>query len=68
MPGMDGVELIRRIKEQRPLDSVVIMISAMEWSLIEAETRSVGVHKFLSKPLFPSAIADIINECLGVTP
>jgi signal transduction histidine kinase/DNA-binding response OmpR family regulator len=65
MPGMDGIELTRKIKEQRPLDSVVIMISAMEWSVIEAEAKNVGVHKFLSKPLFPSAIADIINECLG---
>jgi signal transduction histidine kinase/CheY-like chemotaxis protein len=66
MPGMDGIELTRRIKERHPLDSVVIMISAMEWSVIEAEAKNAGVDKFLSKPLFPSAIADVINECLGV--
>ncbi|MDR2537279.1 MAG: response regulator [Treponema sp.] len=66
MPGMDGIELTQKIKERRPLDSVVIMISATEWSVIEAEAKSKGVDKFLSKPLFPSTIADVINECLGV--
>jgi CheY-like chemotaxis protein len=43
------------------------MISSGEWAGIEAEARSAGVDKFLSKPLFPSAIADCINQCLGVT-
>jgi CheY-like chemotaxis protein len=45
--------------------SVVIMISAAEWSDIENEARNAGVDKFLSKPLFPSAIADCINQCIG---
>jgi signal transduction histidine kinase/CheY-like chemotaxis protein len=65
MPGMDGVELTRRIKEKSLGTSVVIMISAMEWSAVMDEARHAGVDKFLSKPLFPSAIADCINECLG---
>jgi signal transduction histidine kinase/CheY-like chemotaxis protein/ABC-type amino acid transport substrate-binding protein len=67
MPGMNGIELTKKIKEQYPKESVVIMISAAEWSVIEGEAKSAGVDKFLSKPLFPSLIADIINECLGVT-
>ncbi|MDR1596544.1 MAG: response regulator [Treponema sp.] len=65
MPGMDGVELSRRIKERRLETSVVIMISAAEWNTVMDEARQAGVDKFLSKPLFPSAIADCINECLG---
>ncbi|MDR1946377.1 MAG: response regulator [Desulfovibrio sp.] len=65
MPGMDGIELSRRIREQCPRESVVIMISAMEWSSIEARAKEAGVDKFLPKPLFPSAIMDCINECLG---
>ncbi|MFP3040850.1 response regulator [Treponema primitia] len=72
MPGMDGVEFSRRVKERssgtsgvsQP-ESVVIMISAAEWSTVMDEARRAGVDKFLSKPLFPSAIADCINECLG---
>ncbi|MDR1979075.1 MAG: response regulator [Synergistaceae bacterium] len=66
MPGMDGIELSRRIKQNDANKSVIIMISATDLSVIEEEAKSVGVDKFLPKPLFPSAIADCINECLGV--
>jgi two-component system, sensor histidine kinase and response regulator len=66
MPGMDGIQLTREIKARKPEDSVVIMISATEWSAIAEEAKKAGVDKFLPKPLFPSVIAEIINECLGV--
>jgi signal transduction histidine kinase/DNA-binding response OmpR family regulator len=65
MPGMDGMEVSRRIKERGPDSSVVIMMSATEWSFIEDEAKDAGVDKFLSKPLFPSAIFDCVNECMG---
>jgi signal transduction histidine kinase/CheY-like chemotaxis protein/HAMP domain-containing protein len=74
MPGMDGIELSRRIKgraesgapeNKAPGSPVIIMISAAEWSVIEADAKKAGVDKFLSKPLFPSTLADIINNCLG---
>ncbi|AEF84704.1 sensory box histidine kinase/response regulator [Treponema primitia ZAS-2] len=65
MSGMDGVELSRRIKEGSTGNSVVIMISAAEWNIIEGDAKKAGVNKFLSKPLFASSVADIINDCLG---
>jgi CheY-like chemotaxis protein len=65
MPGMDGIELTGELKSRTPGKSVVIMISATEWGVIENDAKKSGVDKFLSKPLFPSAIADIINECFG---
>jgi signal transduction histidine kinase/DNA-binding response OmpR family regulator len=67
MPGMNGIELTRRIKEGTNAGdtSVVIMISSTEWTVIEEDAKKAGVDKFLPKPLFPSAIADCINECLG---
>jgi signal transduction histidine kinase/DNA-binding response OmpR family regulator len=65
MPGMSGIELSRKIKRQNANNAVVIMISAAEWHIIEKEARAAGVDKFLSKPLFPSDIADAINECIG---
>ncbi|MDR2618099.1 MAG: response regulator [Treponema sp.] len=68
MPGMDGIGLSRWIKERGGGNSVVIMISAMEWSAIEEDAKKTGISKFLSKPLFPSIIADCINECLGIAP
>jgi signal transduction histidine kinase/CheY-like chemotaxis protein len=64
MPGMDGLELSRRIKEQGDA-SVVIMISAAQWTAVEDDAKAAGVDSFLAKPLFPSAIADCITQCLG---
>jgi len=66
MPVMDGIQLTREIKARVTENSIVIMISALEWSVIADEAKAAGVDKFLSKPLFPSTIAEVINECLGV--
>ncbi|GHV90520.1 hypothetical protein AGMMS50268_10230 [Spirochaetia bacterium] len=66
MPGMNGLELSKKIKERDDGKSVVTMISGVEWSTIEADAKKAGVDRFIAKPLFPSAIADLINECLGV--
>ena len=65
MPGMDGIEVTRRIRASSKEKSVVIMISAMEWTVIEDDAKSAGVDKFLPKPLFPSSIADCISVCLS---
>jgi CheY-like chemotaxis protein len=66
MPGMDGIELAAQLKARASAKSVVIMISAAEWTVIEEQARKAGVDKFLSKPLFPSVVEDVINEFLGV--
>jgi len=68
MPDMDGITLAKVLKSKNdfPEKSVIIMISAAEWSAIADEAKKAGVDKFLSKPLFPSAIADSIAEAIGV--
>ena len=66
MPGMDGVELSQRIKSNNSRNSVVIMISSAELGAIEGNAKDAGVDRFMPKPIFPSMIADCINECLGV--
>ena len=66
MPGMDGIELAKHISTGEGNKSVVIMISASDWNEIEDVVKEAGISKFLPKPLFPSSIADCINECLGL--
>jgi signal transduction histidine kinase/CheY-like chemotaxis protein/ABC-type amino acid transport substrate-binding protein len=68
MPNMDGVELTKALRAHTSGSGnpVAIMISAVEWNIIEDKARNAGVDSFLSKPLFPSTIADIIDNCLGV--
>ena len=70
MPGMDGIQLTRKISELRSAKSgagksVVVMISSGDWNIFEKDAKDAGVDKFLGKPLFSSAIVDVINECLG---
>jgi CheY-like chemotaxis protein len=68
MPDMDGIELTRLLKTNvAGKKSVVIMISSTELTAIEDKAKEAGVDKFLSKPLFPSALLDIISECMGLT-
>ena len=65
MPVMDGIQLAAEIKKRTSGKSVVIMISAGEWTSIEAEATKAGVDKFLAKPLFPSDIFNLITECMS---
>ncbi|MDR0402296.1 MAG: response regulator [Treponema sp.] len=68
MPDMDGIELTRLIKNDvAGKKSVVIMISSIELTIIEDRAKKAGVDKFLSKPLFPSSLLDIISECMGLS-
>jgi len=68
MPDMDGIMLAKELKAKSssPEHTIVIMISAAEWSIVADEAKKAGVDKFLSKPLFPSAIADAITEAIGL--
>ncbi|MDR2901205.1 MAG: response regulator [Treponema sp.] len=68
MPDVDGISLTKEIRarEKDPGNSVVIMISSADLSSVEAEAKKAGVNKFLLKPLFPSSISDVINECIGI--
>jgi CheY-like chemotaxis protein len=65
MPGMNGIDLSRKIKKQGSGTSIIIMISATELRDIEDDAKDAGVDRFLAKPIFPSMILDAINECLG---
>jgi len=64
MPVMDGVELAGHIREKAGARPIITMISSYELAEIEDQAKGVGVDRFLPKPLFPSAIADLIAECV----
>ncbi|MDR1669240.1 MAG: response regulator, partial [Oscillospiraceae bacterium] len=69
MPGVDGIALTKEIRarEKNPGHSIVIMISSADLSVMEEDARKAGVDRFLLKPIFPSSIADVINDCIGIT-
>ncbi|MCL2705177.1 MAG: response regulator [Spirochaetaceae bacterium] len=65
LPKMDGIELVRVMNEKGIDNSVVIMISATDWSAIQDNAHKVGINKFISKPLFMTSIIDSINESVS---
>ena len=56
MPGMDGVELTRRIRELYNGESTIIILTAYNWSDVADEAMLAGVDSFMSKPLFASNV------------
>jgi DNA-binding response OmpR family regulator len=49
MPGLDGVELLRRIKEEAP-DAIVILMTAYASLGTAVEALRLGAHDYLIKP------------------
>ena len=49
MPGMNGIEVTRRIRKELGPDTLVIIISSYDWSEIEHEAKEAG-----SMPLLQS--------------
>jgi CheY-like chemotaxis protein len=68
MPEMDGIELTKKIKEITGDKSFVIMLSTADWRTIEKEATAAGVRHFIPKPIFPSVLINVINECIEIKP
>ncbi|MDO4273907.1 MAG: response regulator [Eubacteriales bacterium] len=62
MPDIDGVETARRIRKLVGPDTMIIMISAYDWSSVEVEARDAGVNCFISKPLFRTSLYDTFSQ------
>ena len=64
MPGMNGVELAIELKKDDDKANIVI-ITADEIQKFEEEAKKAGITKFLTKPIFPTDIIDVISAHLG---
>ena len=62
MPGMDGLETTREIRKTVGEDVTIIVLTAYDYSEIEAEARMAGVNAFIEKPLFPSRLTATLKE------
>ncbi|RJP20590.1 MAG: UDP-3-O-[3-hydroxymyristoyl] N-acetylglucosamine deacetylase [Deltaproteobacteria bacterium] len=64
MPGMDGIETLRRIKEVRP-DIPVIMISGHATISTAIKATKMGAADFIEKPLELDLLLGSIRRALG---
>ena len=63
MPGMDGIEVARRVKQSNPWLPVVIVTGYGSDSNV-AKAKAVGVTRVLHKPLSPDVIEASAHEAL----
>ena len=63
MPDMDGMELVKIIKQKRPNTEVVIMTG---YSTVETavEGMKLGAAEFISKPFTPDEMLTAVEEFL----
>ena len=67
VPHVDAVALAGDLKKKSSVPGcvAVLLVSPAEWNEVEGEAKRRGVDKFLSKPLFPSTVAEIVIDALG---
>ncbi len=63
MPGPDGLETLRRIRESRPTTKVV-MLSCVRDTRKVAMAMRLGAHDYLSKPVQKEEMDDVLRFCL----
>ena len=61
---MNGIEVTRQIRSLGD-DTPIIILTAYDWSEIEAEARAAGVNAFCAKPIFMSDIRDTLMTAIG---
>ena len=61
MPFLDGAETTRRLREAAPGAAVVLM-SGYDMTDVEEKAKEVGARAVLTKPLFESTLADLLEE------
>lgn len=65
IPGMNGIEILRRIKEMKPNVPVFMITATCEEEVID-EAKSLGVIKFFTKPFNIFEIVNEVNTTLSV--
>jgi signal transduction histidine kinase/CheY-like chemotaxis protein/ferredoxin len=46
-------------------ERIIVLCTFLEWSRIEKEAEKLGISLFLPKPVFPSALFEIVNALIG---
>ena len=66
MPKMDGVQLIKRIRETKGMESMVIFVSTAFGDLqMDTQVRSLGVDGVIYKPISTDALEARLDRALG---
>lgn len=64
MPGMDGLETLRRIREKHPRMRVVILTA--QGFQFEEEAKALGASHYVTKPCDLDYLKKVISEALSL--
>ena len=64
LPDMNGIEVTRQIRSLND-NTPIIILTAYDWSDIEAEAKAAGVTAFCSKPMFMSDLRETLMSAIG---
>ncbi len=70
MPGIDGLEAARRIREEIGTEGSIFVLTSYDIEEIQAQGKDAGVDKYLAKPFFLSSFQKAVARHLdknGVT-
>jgi FixJ family two-component response regulator len=63
MPGVDGMEVLRQVREVRP-DIKVIIITAYGTVELAVEAMKLGAVDFIQKPFVPEEIREVVSRVI----
>jgi len=63
MPGMDGMELIRRVRAQNPSVAIVVITGYPSQETLQ-ETLQYGIVDYLPKPFSPELLLDVTDKAI----
>ncbi len=60
MPNMNGLELVRALRRTHPFAGKIVVFCSELSPQVSAAYASLGVDAFLKKPVFPSALREVL--------
>jgi two-component system cell cycle response regulator DivK len=69
MPGMDGLELTRHLRQDASLNGVIIVaLSAYAMASEKENARAAGCDGYITKPINTRTFGNVVRQYLGIPP
>lgn len=62
IPGIGGAETARRLRRILPEQTLILILTALDWNEIADEALQVGVNAFLPKPFFLTNLRNTLEK------
>ncbi len=66
MPVMDGVTMLKKMREDKILSKIPVVVVSTEGSAERRdELTEMGVHGFIRKPFTPERVSEMVRNVMG---